>query len=137
MDPLFNFILLIDDDPATNYYHNVIINDAQLVEKTRFFQSGEEALSFFKTIANQEESPFPELVFLDINMPVMDGWEFLDALNALGLPWIPAIVILSTTINPIDRARAESHPLVIDFLTKPLKIEDLLVLHRAQEEFAK
>src|SRR5690606_971157 len=65
----------------------------------------------------------PVLVLLDINMPVMNGWDFLEEVNRRNLPHLQVIMV-SSSINTHDKATAMSYPQVIDYLQKPLRAED-------------
>jgi CheY-like chemotaxis protein len=94
-------------------------------------QNGEEALLYFNKIkyTNTESrlKKHPELIFLDLNMPVMGGWEFLDIFNTIDYSEFSSIkvVVLSSTIDPEDLEKAKSYPMVIDFLSKPITISML------------
>ncbi len=123
MKPL-NQILLIDDDKATNYLHKRVINRAgcalEVVEKL----DGTEALEYLTTPIDGE-FPRPELIFLDLNMPLMNGWEFLEAYKQLPEEQRggQVIVMLTTSLNPDDRERADGIQQVSDYLSKPLTTE--------------
>lgn len=129
MSKKINCILLIDDDYATNLYHEMVIEDTGIANNVIVKSSAIEALEYFKTPFG-EENPRPGLVFLDINMPKMNGWEFLEAYKEL-----PAeqraeniIVMLSTSSLPADLKRAEENPLINEYRGKPLTEEILAEL---------
>ncbi len=131
--PKFNCILLVDDDDATNYLHQMVIEEVGCCEKIAVAGDGEQALRFLQAEACEDEDPaVPELILLDINMPWMDGWEFLEAYQALPEEKRGAqlVVMLTTSLNRDDRARAEAAPEVADFLIKPLTEESLAALLR-------
>ena len=119
-------ILLIDDDKPTNYFHKIIINDSGLTERVIAIQSGQEALEY---LGQKEEGqyPRPDLIFLDINMPAMDGWEFLEEYNKLDKNKKAKILIimLTTSINPEDEKKAKEINLINGFQRKPLSVEML------------
>jgi CheY-like chemotaxis protein len=129
MKKKLNCILLIDDDEPTNFMSNMELEEANCTKHIQIADSGKKALSYLTAadpINNQiNEMPYPELIFLDINMPAMNGWEFLDKLKELKTEKEPEIVIimLTTSINPDDKLKAEKMPLVAGFENKPLTSE--------------
>jgi len=115
------YIVLIDDDGPTNLFHKIIIDDSQLVEEYQFFDSAITALEVLK-----KSSKVPDFILLDINMPKMDGWEFLDMYKNFTKENIaPTIIMLTTSLSALDTKKAEQMPLVKDFMQKPLDIEKL------------
>ena len=118
----FTCLLFIDDNYATNYYHREIAEEAGIAKNVIFFQRAHEALQYLEEI-DKNNLEMPELIFLDINMPEMNSWEFIEQ-YAHGIKnQSSQIVILSTSINPMDKAVATQNPHVSDFLTKPLSLE--------------
>jgi len=118
-------ILLIDDDEVTNFLNKKVIEYCQVTEHIEVKLNGQEALNFLtgKETGNHSQ---PSLILLDINMPVMDGWEFMEAYNLKDLDQNKInIVMLSTSNNPEDIQRAANIPHVIAFKTKPLTSEML------------
>ena len=90
--------------------------------------NGENALYYFKSLKDLEEKSVPpQLIFLDLNMPVMGGWEFLDIFSSEEYSDYNTIkvVILSSTINPEDLEKSKKYSMVIDFLSKPISKEML------------
>ena len=114
-------ILLIDDDQPTNFFHEMVIRKANCVEEVVSVQTGHAALEFLQSSVNGEH-PQPELIFLDINMPAMNGWEFLDHYKKL--PEIQkgriVVVMLTTSLNPDDADKAKDIPEINGFKSKPL-----------------
>jgi len=120
-------ILLIDDDLPTNFYNRKVIEKAGCAEHVEVCNSGEAALEFLKKDFNSGPPPQPELIFLDINMPIMDGWEFLEEYDKLPdhLQGDVVVVMLTTSINPDDEVRANELN-IHGFARKPLT-EKLLI----------
>ncbi|MFV5697574.1 response regulator [Flavobacterium sp. ZT3R17] len=124
-------ILCVDDDPITLMLCKKVIIKASFSNETITAQNGEEALLYFNKIkyTNTESrlKKHPELIFLDLNMPVMGGWEFLDIFNTIDYSEFSSIkvVVLSSTIDPEDLEKAKSYPMVIDFLSKPITLSML------------
>ena len=126
MEKKLNCILLIDDDYATNLYHKMVIEDANCTNKIIVKTSAIEALEYFKNPFD-EENPKPNLVFLDINMPKMTGWEFMEEYKKLDCSQQAEniIVMLSTSSHPDDLRRAKENPLIKEYRGKPLSEEIL------------
>lgn len=111
-------VLLIDDDEATNFLNKVILSRSQKAEEILPFQKAEEALKYLE---NTSENEIPELIFLDINMPLMDGWEFMKRYTRLdNSKKKSVIVMLTSSINPDDKSRALAIKEISDYKTKPL-----------------
>ncbi|NKI17730.1 response regulator [Spongiibacter sp. KMU-166] len=119
-------ILLVDDCEATNLIHRLIIEKYGCVEEVVETLNGAEAMAFLKTKRNGAY-PQPELVFLDVNMPVMNGWEFLDAYRELPESQLAGVVVvmLTTSTNPDDRTRAQELNEISLFASKPLSIDTI------------
>lgn len=120
-------ICMVDDDEIFRFLTSEIIQQTQLVERILSFDNGREALEFLtKESANPER--LPEVILLDLNMPVMDGWEFLDEYVLL-LPRIGKKIVLyivSSSISPKDILRAKTISAVSDYIIKPVTEEQVL-----------
>lgn len=117
-----NSIMLIDDNHEDNFIHQIIIEDANAAEKIIIAEDALEALDILEKLNN-----CPDLIFLDINMPKMNGWEFLEAYSKTACAGIsrPVIIMLTTSINPSDEARAQTVDAISGFEIKPLTEEML------------
>jgi CheY-like chemotaxis protein len=115
-----NTIMLIDDDEPTNFLSKMLIEEAHCAEHIQIADSGKMALDY---LSNGNESP--DLIFLDINMPAMNGWEFLDKYKELEKAKQGKIVIimLTTSLNPDDKVKASKMPEIAGFENKPLSPE--------------
>lgn len=127
---MLDTILCVDDDPITLMLCKMVINKASFSNKIITAKNGEEALNYFKSFdsaSTEEQSQKPQLIFLDLNMPVMGGWEFLDCFNTTEYSAYNTIkvIILSSTIDPEDLEKAKKYPMVLDFLSKPISKEML------------
>ncbi len=118
-------ILLIDDNPDDNFYHERVIKKCNVAETVLAKNSALDALNFLKSKKKEEEPP--ELILLDINMPVMNGWDFLEEYEKLDddLKSKAIIVMLTTSQNPDDAKKAATMKVVSDFKTKPLTKDTL------------
>ena len=119
-------ILCVDDDPITLMLCKKVIVKASFSNEIITSQNGEEALDYFNklkdTNSGSESKKHPQAIFLDLNMPVMGGWEFLDIFNTDDYSEFSTIkiIVLSSTIDPEDLEKAKSYSMVIDFLSKPI-----------------
>lgn len=117
-----NQILLIDDDEPTNFFHKIIIREADCCEQVVVMDSAIDALDY---LTHPDTSP-PDLIFLDINMPKMNGWEFLEAYRDIASTQQSNIIImLTTSLNPDDQSRADKISAITGFRHKPLSVEML------------
>ena len=125
-----NCVLLIDDDSTTNFLNESVIQELNITKGTKVLTDAEEALHFLR---NQCGEDCPELIFLDIKMPGMDGFEFLEELNAIMITEKERIkvVMLSSSLLPkeVEQARELG---AVDFIQKPLttaKVARIAELH--------
>lgn len=117
-------ILLIDDNPDDNFYHERVIRKSGMCDLVVSRKTAMEALEYLGSTA---EHVRPDLIFLDINMPRMNGWEFLEEYAKLDdhRKSRAIIVMLTTSENPDDRLKALSSSAIFEFRTKPLTREML------------
>ncbi|WP_103865931.1 response regulator [Aquimarina sp. I32.4] len=124
MNTLVNCVLLIDDDKATNFFNERVVTKHKDFYQVNTVQSGMEALEYLSKVENNKATS-PDLIFLDINMPAMNGWEFLVEFSKLNQKVTEGIkvILLSTSSNPDDvMASAKNHS-VDDFINKPLSLD--------------
>ncbi|KAA9331764.1 response regulator [Adhaeribacter soli] len=125
-----DFILLVDDDEATNYLNQRVIRKANILTNVHVAHDGKEALDYLTNGGRNNGTgsvPHAGLIFLDINMPGMNGWEFLEAYKQLPDEQTRRIKILmlTTSNNPDEEKRAVNIPEVKGFIHKPLTEEKL------------
>jgi len=125
-----NCILLIDDNPADNEFHTIKIKRAQVCNHIKIAIDGPKALDYLVKSGQEGQSethPKPDLIFLDINMPGMNGFEFLEEYKKLDeeLKSKVVIVMLSTSLNPDDQKKATENEDVKEFQNKPLDVKTL------------
>ena len=124
-------ILCVDDDPITLMLCKKVIERTSFAKEIVTAQNGEEAFKYFKEIIaeikNGNSVEYPKLVLLDLNMPVMNGWEFLDVYskNKFQDLLITKFIVLSSTIDPDDVNKSKTYKMVIDFMSKPITTEML------------
>lgn len=115
--------LIIDDDDIIAFIHERMLIDSELHLHPKSFLSAELALTHLERWDGQRY-----LIFLDINMPEMNGWQFIEALSTLPIYKQLAVFIGSSSVNTTDRNKSKLYPCVFDYLEKPLnkeKIKDL------------
>jgi CheY-like chemotaxis protein len=122
-----NCVLLIDDDEPTNFLNQIIIEGSGCAEEIKTAQSGREALDYLLRINSDQTYPCPDLIFLDINMPAMNGWEFLEKYRQLDSHYKGKvmIVMLTTSLFPEDKQRSKEIQEISAFENKPLTEEKL------------
>jgi len=121
-----NHILLVDDDNVHHVVTSMLIKRLPFHLESSKAMDGREAIDLIKADLDHP----PSLILLDLNMPVMNGWEFLEEMNEL-IPRMqhpPVICILSSTIAPDDIDRSKDYPMVHSFISKPLMKKDIIEL---------
>ncbi|ABZ95350.1 Receiver protein of a two-component response regulator [Leptospira biflexa serovar Patoc strain 'Patoc 1 (Ames)'] len=120
-------ICIIDDDKIYQFTTKKIIANAGITVEVLIFSDAENALSFFQE-ESDNVSQLPDIVFLDINMPFMDGWQFLEAVEPLlsKFPKPIRIYLVSSSVDDADTERAAKIPYVSGYIFKPFTKEKLL-----------
>lgn len=114
-------ILLVDDDSINNFINARLLKKLEIADEVNISLNGEEAINYLNDCSN-----CPQLILLDINMPVMDGFGFLDCYNTCACcKNSPVIVVLTTSSNKRDLERLTEYPSVTAFLNKPLTEEKI------------
>jgi CheY-like chemotaxis protein len=114
-------IYIIDDDKLFVFLTKKVIQETNLVSNIKEFGDGQVAIEHFRHIAGNAEL-LPDIIFLDLSMPIMDGWEFLNEYMALqpNISKQIKLYIFTSSISPHDVERANSIEAVTDFVIKPL-----------------
>lgn len=117
-------VAIVDDDSIFQFTTKVKFEKLQLADEVLIYNDGEEMMEY---LSECELENLPEVLLLDINMPIVDGWDFLYLFKELDIKKIEKIKIymLSSSINPDDVKKAEANPYVQDYITKPIRDEDL------------
>src|SRR5680860_202055 len=116
-----NHVLLIEDNEIDNYITKHVITKSKKAQKINVQNSAIDALEFLETLKNNPEE-FPDIIFLDIQMPEMDGFGFLEAFKKYpeGIHAQCKVIMLTSSNDPKDINRSLQYPFVKKFLTKPL-----------------
>ncbi|MCW3092499.1 MAG: response regulator [Ferruginibacter sp.] len=131
MDHKLNCVLLVDDDNLTNCFSNIVIKEAGCASHVEIKTSVEDALAYLvgcDCMTTQEtEFCFPDLIFLDKNMPGKGGWDFIKLYKKLKDKFVkkPVIIMISSSIHLQDQVKAMRSAEVSDIVDKPLTIEIL------------
>ena len=124
----YKSILLVDDDMLTNYLTKRILDRLNIAARITIANNGKEALDYIDAcIADAKEECIPDLIFLDINMPVMTGIEFLEAYQQKNYNNKAKIVMLTTSSNERDKAKTGQFN-ISGYLIKPVTIEKINTL---------
>lgn len=121
-------LLCVDDDKITLTLIKLVVGKVSFAEEIITKMNGQEALDYYKgLVENPTITDYPELIFLDLNMPVMGGWDFLEEFVKTFYKHFnqTKIIILSSSTDPDEKAKARKYPIVIDYLPKPLTINAL------------
>lgn len=126
-----NCVLLIDDDVPTNFIHRRIVQNSQIDVEVKAITSAREALDFLigkGDYENGDNLTRPGIIFLDINMPGMSGWDFMEEYRTLAPEQKARIVVimLTTSLNPDDEMKALKDEEIVTFMHKPLRNEAFL-----------
>ena len=129
-DSRFSTVMLIDDNEIDNFINQKMIEGWNFADKVYVHTSARSALEFLQNIERNENFPrelIPQVIFLDISMPMMDGFQFLDEFEKLsgnirdGLK----IMLLTSSINPLDQQKSTSIPAIANYMNKPLTKDHL------------
>lgn len=121
----FSSLIFIDDDHLTNRYHELILKTSKICDNAKFFLCAKEAIEYIETIVVNEKNKLPDAIFLDINMPAMNGWEFVDLYEQMDINNKPAIVMLSSSDHIKDLELTASKETVHKLINKPLQVKQL------------
>ncbi len=115
-------ILLVDDDRIYQFAARKTIEATGFAEKIHIASNGEEALTYLKNISDEDPALLPDVIFLDVNMPVMNGWEFLDTYPVFSkvLPKKVLIYVVSSSIDAVDIDKSRQYKSVSGYLIKPV-----------------
>lgn len=123
-----NLACIIDDDSIYVNLLKKIIHNKNLCSNILVFNNGQQSINYFETLLNNlKAEDIPEVIFLDLNMPIIDGWEFLNWFKSIKHKFKKQIslYIVSSSINPSDISKAKSIPEVYDYISKPVRVKDL------------
>ena len=128
---------IIDDDTIYQFILTSIINKNKLAESILSFSDGEKAIQYLTNNKTKKEK-IPDVLFLDVNMPIMDGWMFIEEYARIKKDIIKKIVVfmLSSSVNPIDIERAGKISEISNYIIKPIKLEEVRKIFENHEIFS-
>ncbi|EAR12920.1 response regulator [Polaribacter irgensii 23-P] len=129
-------IAIIDDDMIYQFMLSRIINDNKLAENIISFSEGEQAFQYLSENKINSEN-IPDVIFLDVNMPIMDGWMFIEAFAHLKTQIQKKIVIfmLSSSIDPVDIEKAYKISEISSYFIKPIKLKEVKRIFKDYKTF--
>jgi CheY-like chemotaxis protein len=122
--PKLDIAFIIDDDQMFTYILSRQMKLLDFSEKTLIFQNGLEALKYLKLVVDSP-GELPSVILLDLNMPVLDGWQFLDEFIKLKVGKKITVFLISSSIDQADHARALAYKEVSRFYIKPITKKNL------------
>ena len=129
-------ILLVDDDEINNFISIKLIKKALLNTEIMACLNGRFAIDQLLSIQKKDPAKLPDYILLDINMPIMNGWEFLDEYKRLNIDPLgkSKIYIISSSVFSNDINKARSYPLVKSFISKPLSVEKIKEMFETEKQ---
>jgi len=123
----FKSVLLVDDDPTINFVHKLFLTEWEVTDQIYTAANGQEALDFLEQSEDFGQQP-PSMILLDINMPVMNGFEFLEAYEHLPESKKASVIMamLTTSLHEKDRNKASKFINLDNYMSKPLEKEQLM-----------
>lgn len=119
---------VIDDDPLYNFGIKKLFEFTTFSEDSLFFKNGQEAIDALSAISNEEG--YPNVILLDINMPIMNGWQFLEEYEKRNLNKDIKIFVVSSSINQEEIDKANAYEFVDGYIFKPLTLEKIKELQQ-------
>ena len=115
---------IIDDDPIFVFGAKRMMELADFCNSFMIFKNGKEAINALAPLLISGKN-IPEIILLDINMPIMDGWEFLDEFTQIETHKLITIYVVSSSIDPADMNRVDNYKSVTNYIIKPISMEVL------------
>lgn len=113
-------VLIVDDDKMIKLLHKMMVFKSGLCTEPLVFDDGKTAFDFLVAHHADFEN---YLILLDINMPIMNGWEFLDAIQGKDFENKLQVIMVTSSVDSGDKNKAKQYPQILDFLEKPLKVD--------------
>lgn len=129
---MLDMVMTIDDDSMGQMLSEIILSDQNFCDSIVKIYDGKMALDYFEEQSKLpiNEQKIPSLVLLDINMPIIDGWDFLNRYNAefKSFHTRTKIIVLTSSLDPNTEIKAVEHPLIFKYIAKPLEHKHIVEL---------
>jgi len=119
-----DLVYMIDDDSVIIYLTELIIKTVDFCKELKTFTKGEDALNTIREAA-ETGSKLPDLLLIDLNMPIFNGWHFLDALQEIERAKDIPVFVFTSSIDPRDIEKSKTYPSIKDYIVKPLTIHKI------------
>lgn len=116
---------IIDDDPIFVFSAKKMMKIADFCNGFLVFHNGQDALNNLKSIISTNQQSLPDVILLDLNMPVMDGWEFLDEFVKIPTSKEITIYIVTSSVDPQDVIKVKAYDKVSNYILKPISMDSL------------
>lgn len=128
-----NLTFIVEDDQIASFLIRKTLEKNNSFSQILGFENGQPAFDRLKEIIQKQQS-LPDLILLDINMPIMDGWEFLEAIRELKAARHLPVIMLTSSINEEDKKKSSAYSNVLGYFTKPLTDQKVLEFLKLLEE---
>lgn len=113
-------VMIVDDDAGVLFLHELMVRESGLSDDVNTFNNAEAAIHYLKKSLKKQ----PVIVFLDINMPVMNGWDFLDHITNNDSFQQVNVIMVTSSVNKSDKIKTKNYSQIIGFIEKPLSLND-------------
>jgi CheY-like chemotaxis protein len=126
-------IWIVDDDAIYQIIIDKLIKKSEMFSDKSSFKNGQEAINALYNSLNNEEL-LPDIILLDVNMPIMDGWEFMEEMKGINskINKKITIYIVSSSIAPEDKTKSKTFE-IFDYISKPISVEDIMSIAEKQK----
>lgn len=130
--PPIELACIIDDDPVFVYGTKMMMQMASFAKEIMNFENGQDALEALEPLVRQADlSKIPDIILVDLNMPIMDGWQFIDEFTKIPCQKKVKLFIVTSSVDQEDRNRASRYQEVSSYVVKPLTLETLKEMKQA------
>ncbi|VVU99914.1 Phosphate regulon transcriptional regulatory protein PhoB [Mesonia oceanica] len=119
-----NLACIIDDDPIFIFGTKKMLEYSGYCDTFLIFKNGKEAYDHLSAILREKET-LPDVIFLDINMPIMNGWQFLEKITKIDIPAKLKIFVVSSSETPEDREKAKEFSAIKNYVVKPISVSGI------------